>query len=72
MQAVSSGGAGTKGMASDLNGTNVYTAIQASPGRITACPASPGAAINSSCTNTNSTGTKTTMQGAAWSNVVGP
>lgn len=68
----SSGGTGTKGIALNPSGTNAYTVIQASPGKISSCQTSPGSAISSSCTNTSSTGTNTSMQGMAWGNVVGP
>jgi hypothetical protein len=68
----SSGGTGTKGVALNPSGTKAYTAIQASPGKISSCPSAPGAAISSGCTDTSSTGTTTAMQGVAWGNVVGP
>lgn len=68
----SSGATTVKGVAPNPSGTNVYIAAQGSGGVINSCPASPGAAISSGCSNTSSTGTTSTMQGAAWGNVVGP
>lgn len=65
-----SGGTGTKGLALNPSGTNLYAAIQATSGKISACPTSPGQAISSNCVNTGSTGLSTSLQGAAWGNVV--
>jgi hypothetical protein len=67
-----SGAATVRGIALNPGGTKVYIATQASSGQVYSCPASPGAAINSGCTSTSSTGTTTSMQGLAWGNVVGP
>ena len=68
----SSGTTQVFGIALNPSNSSAYIAIHGGSGQINSCPTSPGGAISNACTSTSSTGVSTTMQGAAWGNVVGP